>query len=272
MAKPVLKFKVNQQSAEVGGKYYGIVEDTAVTPENSILQICEFKKITAFAPEQVLRLVEDVCDGAAQLVARDGQSRQLSSLLKFSPRVRGTFSGVDSRWTNQKLIVGARLLKDIKLDMDPSSFVMSNVADIGTITSAALQVGSTVLSAPDMNSALGTNSINVNGSNLDIWSAEDTFIEVYLLVNRTTGGRTEQVSIPWAEGTLTFSVDGFAPNGFTAHFNAAGAQAEFITISEVFVTYSSSTDEVLGWDLRVKHPTSDRDFKRITIPWSTPLS
>ena len=142
MAKPILRYKVNQQSAEVGGKYYGIIEDTPVTPENSILQICEFKKITAFTPEQVLRLVEDVCDGAAKLVARDGQSRQISSLLKFSPRVRGTFAATDSRWTDQRLIVGARLLKDIKLEMTPSDFVMSNVADIGTIQNAALLTAS----------------------------------------------------------------------------------------------------------------------------------
>ena len=269
MAKPVLKFKVNQQSAEVGGKYYGIVEDTPVTPENSILQICEFKKITAFAPEQVLRLVEDVCDGAAQLVARDGQSRQLSSLLKFSPRVRGTFTGVDSRWTNQKLIVGARLLKDIKLDMDPSSFVMSNVADIGTITSAALQAGSTVLSATSMNSLFGTNSINVNGTNLDIWSADDTFIEVNLVVNRTSGGQTTERSLSWSDDTaISFTVDGFAPNGFTAHFDAAGDDAATETIAEVYSGYDPATDVVVGWDLRVKHPTSDRIFKRITIPWT----
>lgn len=129
MAKPILKFRINVQSPEVGGKLYGICVDNPVTPEVSIAQICEFKKITAFAPEQVLRLVEDVCDGACQLVARDGQSRQISTLLKFSPRIRGTFDEVNAKFTDQKLIVGARLLKDIKLDMDPSKFQIQNVLE-----------------------------------------------------------------------------------------------------------------------------------------------
>lgn len=129
MAKPILKFRINVQSPEVGGKLYGICVDNPVTPEVSIAQICEFKKITAFAPEQVLRLVEDVCDGACQLVARDGQSRQISTLLKFSPRIRGTFDEVNAKFTDQKLIVGARLLKDIKLDMDPTKFQIQNVLE-----------------------------------------------------------------------------------------------------------------------------------------------
>lgn len=131
MAKPIIRFKVNAQSDEVGGKLYGIPVDNPVTPEVSISQICEYMKITAYSPAQVLRLVEDICTGAAELVARDGQSRQISSLLKFSPRIRGTFEGLDSRFDPlvHKLIVGTRLLKDIKLDMDPAKFQISNVLE-----------------------------------------------------------------------------------------------------------------------------------------------
>ena len=259
MGKPILRFKVNQQSSEVGGKFYGLIEDVPVTPENSILQICEFKKITAFAPDQVLRLVEDVCDGAAQLVARDGQSRQLSSLLKFSPRVRGTFVAEDSRWTNQRLIVGARLLKDIKLDMDPSKFVMSNVADAGTLASAAWVSGPAlpiVGETPIPSSSESPWLINVNGSKLDSWSADDTFAT---LAFDWRSGDDTGTFIP-TQAQVTVTVDGFAANGFSVSFKASD---ETVTINQLI--NNPDENDILGVSLVIYHPSSDVEFKRLPL-------
>lgn len=257
--KPILRFKVNKQSVEVGGKYYGIVEDTAVTPENSILQICEFKKITAFAPEQVLRLVEDVCDGAAQLVARDGQSRQLSSLLKFSPRVRGTFSSEDARWTDQKLIVGARLLKDIKLDMDPSSFVMSNVADVGILTSAAWSTYPFVSSTVGSLFAESDGVIRINGSKLESWDSSSTFCKISVIIG---------------DDTYTFAgnatLSDFAANGFTADFTLQDGPD--YTLRDAFQIPSSVPGDTVvdGFVVVVYHPDSTIEFKRLALPASMP--
>lgn len=263
MAKPILRFKVNKQSVEVGGKYYGIVEDSAVTPENSILQICEFKKITAFAPEQVLRLVEDVCDGAAQLVARDGQSRQLSSLLKFSPRVRGTFSSEDARWTDQKLIVGARLLKDIKLNMDPSSFVMSNVADVGTLTSAAWQVCPWGSTAPSVGTNLNSDTcqFNVNGSKLETWDATNTFARVGAVIG---------ADVYLADSQSEVSLTGFAANGFNVAVSLYHEEAP--SIRNCFNIPSSVTSDTAidGFVLVVYHPDSTIEFKRLSLPSAKP--
>ena len=257
MAKPILRYKVNQQSAEVGGKYYGIIEDTPVTPENSILQICEFKKITAFTPEQVLRLVEDVCDGAAKLVARDGQSRQISSLLKFSPRVRGTFAATDSRWTDQRLIVGARLLKDIKLEMTPSDFVMSNVADIGTIQNAALLTASLDIFDIDAPIDGGILSINiaVNGTKLQTWDASNTSAALEVLVN----GEQD-----WRRVTgLPFECSNFAANGFQASGNVSTSSLNWgAYLVGIFAFPVTSIDDAR---LVVYHPAADIEFKTVTV-------
>lgn len=256
MAKPILRFKVNQQSAEVGGKYYGIIEDTPVTPENSILQICEYKKITAFTPEQVLRLVEDVCDGAAKLVARDGQSRQISSLLKFSPRVRGTFASSDARWTDQRLIVGARLLKDIKLEMAPSDFVMSNVADIGTLQNAALLSES--LDIFDSVAPLGEDSqidLAVNGTKLQTWDDGNTYAALEFSIN---GEQT------WRRLSLTLDCMDFAANGFRVASTIGAITGD--TWGDYLATAFSVPSVVID-EARVVifHPASDVEFKSLNI-------
>lgn len=258
MAKPILRYKVNQQSAEVGGKYYGIIEDTPVTPENSILQICEFKKITAFTPEQVLRLVEDVCDGAAKLVARDGQSRQISSLLKFSPRVRGTFAATDSRWTDQRLIVGARLLKDIKLEMTPSDFVMSNVADIGTIQNAALLADS--LDIFNLEAAIpesgGIIDIAVNGTKLQPWDKDNTYAAIQFLVN---GEQEWRMYV----GTSSIVCSDFASNGFRASYQVPDGQGTWGAILQSALGISvGSIDDAR---ILIYHPDASVEFKAVTI-------
>lgn len=258
MAKPILRYKVNQQSAEVGGKYYGIIEDTPVTPENSILQICEYKKITAFTPEQVLRLVEDVCDGAAKLVARDGQSRQISSLLKFSPRVRGTFAATDSRWTDQRLIVGARLLKDIKLEMAPSDFVMSNVADIGTIQNAAMLSGSFNIFNVGESVEPGPAIINiaVNGTKLQTWDSTNTAAALEVLVN----GEQEWRRV----NNFNLTSSDFAANGFRVYRQLE--QGVGVTWGDYLSSLLDVTITSLD-DLRlvVFHPAADIEFKAVTI-------
>lgn len=260
MAKPVLRFKINKQSSEVGGRYYGIIEDTPVTPENSILQICEFKKITAFSPEQVLRLVEDVCDGAAQLVARDGQSRQLSSLLKFSPRSRGTFASEDSRWTNQRLIVGARLLKDIKLEMDPSKFVMSNVADVGALTTAAWDATYAPTLPLDLTEEFGLTDqwvVRVNGTRLQTWDDTNTFASLRL----TARSRGEVLTYDVDTTAVALTISGFADNGFTVTVANIGSA---ITISNMFKLPSTPV-EILSLDLVVYHPADDIEFKALPL-------
>lgn len=257
MAKPILRYKVNQQSAEVGGRYYGIIEDTPVTPENSILQICEYKKITAFTPEQVLRLVEDVCDGAAKLVARDGQSRQISSLLKFSPRVRGTFAATDSRWTDQRLIVGARLLKDIKLEMTPGDFVMSNVADIGTITSAALVSDS--MDIYDLGEQLDDGRhiiLAINGTKLQPWSSDNTSIALQLRYNGLDAWSTLS--------GLSFSLSDFAANGFQADaLVPASIGTEWGNYLET--QFGVTVNNIDDARIVVYHPDPSVEFKAVTI-------
>lgn len=257
MAKPVLRFKVNQQAAEVGGRYYGIIEDTPVTPENSILQICEYKKITAFTPEQVLRLVEDVCDGAAKLVARDGQSRQLSTLLKFSPRVRGTFAATDSRWTNQRLIVGARLLKDIKLEMTPSDFVMSNVADIGTIQNAALLAESfDIFDNTEILTEGATIKIAINGTKLQTWDDGNTTAALELLIN---GEQEWRRVTTFSLGTSDFAANGFiATHVIESSFSDWGA----LLAADFAVSSVESIDDAR---VMIFHPSSDIEFKAVTI-------
>lgn len=260
MAKPVLRFKVNKQSSEVGGRYYGIIEDTPVTPENSILQICEFKKITAFSPEQVLRLVEDVCDGAAKLVARDGQSRQLSSLLKFSPRSRGTFNSEDSRWTNQRLIVGARLLKDIKLEMNPSDFVMSNVADVGILTSAAWSTGPTLPITVDTvipNSQQVFGLVRVNGSKLRTWDASNTFAELRALIRPAGSTEVEEKTFAILAATLS----DFADNGFSVTLRNTDLSA--VAIQEALSLSAGAT--LVGLNLVIKHPDEEIEFKALAL-------
>ena len=75
-------------------------------------------------------IVEDVLQGAAELVARDGIARNVSSLLKFESRIKGTFRNTEAIVTSdQKVIVSPRMLKDIRVDIDRQDFTFENTND-----------------------------------------------------------------------------------------------------------------------------------------------
>lgn len=132
MAKDKVKvsFKVLRQSAEVGGKYYGLIDNSnPVNPTLTMQQIIDFKKLHNWSASQLGALMEDVLQGAAELVARDGQPRNLSSLLKFEARIKGTFSNPEAAVTSQSVYVSPRMLKDIKATLDKGDFEFSNSND-----------------------------------------------------------------------------------------------------------------------------------------------
>lgn len=132
MAKDKVKvqFKVLKQSADVGGKYYGIIDNSnPVNPTLTMQQIIDFKKLHNYSASQLSALIEDLLQGAAELVARDGQPRNLSSLLKFEARIRGTFANPEAAVTSQNVYVAPRMLKDIKVTLDKGDFEFSNSND-----------------------------------------------------------------------------------------------------------------------------------------------
>ena len=141
--KQKIKFKVLKQSAEVGGKYYGRIDNAdPINAELTMQQIIDYKKLHNYSASQLASLTEEVLQGAAELVARDGFPRNLSSLLKFEARIRGTFANSEASVTDQKVYVNPRLLKDIKVDIDKSNFEFNNENDSTAprITSAAEEV------------------------------------------------------------------------------------------------------------------------------------
>lgn len=144
MAKDKVKvqFKVLKQSADVGGKYYGLIDNSnPVNPTLTMQQIIDYKKLHNYSASQLSALIEDVLQGAAELVARDGQPRNLSSLLKFEARIRGTFANPEAAVTSQNVYVAPRMLKDIKVSLDKGDFEFSNTNDSTDprISSAALE-------------------------------------------------------------------------------------------------------------------------------------
>lgn len=128
--KVKVQFKVLKQSSDVGGKYYGIIDNSnPVNPTLTMQQIIDFKKLHNYSSSQLSALIEDVLQGAAELVARDGQPRNLSSLLKFEARIRGTFANPEAAVTSQAVYVAPRMLKDIKVSLDKGDFEFSNTND-----------------------------------------------------------------------------------------------------------------------------------------------
>lgn len=141
--KTKIYFRVLRQSAEAGGKLYGIIDNAnVVSPEVTIQEILDLKKLGNYSAKQLAALMEDIIQGAGELVARDGRPRSLSSLLKFEGKIRGTFDNPDERISTQRVIVRPRLLKDIKLDIDKSQFEFVNTNDKeGIVISSALVQG-----------------------------------------------------------------------------------------------------------------------------------
>ena len=131
MDKPVIRYKVLKQAATIGGKFYAVVNNSqSVTPALTMQQIVEYKKLYSYNPKQLVQIVEDVLQGAAELVARDGIARNVSSLLKFESRIKGTFKNTEAIVTSdQKVIVSPRMLKDIRVDIDRQDFTFENTND-----------------------------------------------------------------------------------------------------------------------------------------------
>lgn len=131
MDKPVIRYKVLKQAATIGGKFYAVVNNSqSVTPALTMQQIVEYKKLYSYNPKQLVQIVEDVLQGAAELVARDGIARNVSSLLKFESRIKGTFKNTEAIVTSdQKVIVSPRMLKDIRVDIDRTDFTFENTND-----------------------------------------------------------------------------------------------------------------------------------------------
>lgn len=128
--KPKMYYRVYQQSSRVGGKFYAVPDQSdPIVPQLTMQQIIDYKKLHNYSASQLAVLVEEVMQGAAELVSMDGQSRNLSSLMKFEPCIKGTFANVESGVTNQKIIVRPRMLKDIKVQIDRGSFEFVNEAE-----------------------------------------------------------------------------------------------------------------------------------------------
>lgn len=192
MAKDKVKvqFKVLKQSADVGGKYYGLIDNSnPVNPTLTMQQIIDYKKLHNYSASQLSALIEDVLQGAAELVARDGQPRNLSSLLKFEARIRGTFANPEAAVTSQNVYVAPRMLKDIKVSLDKGDFEFSNTNDS---------------TAP---------KISAITQDVDGWDG-------WKVSSFDTTGATATIPAV-ALGDLIFSGDRLAPNGWTADCSIA---------------------------------------------------
>lgn len=140
--KTKVKYRVIKQSAEVGGKYYGVIDNSSPSvPTLTMQEVIDYKKLHNFSPSQLAALIEDVLQGCAELVARDGKPRNLSELLKFEARIRGSFDNAESAITDQKIFVAPRMLKNIKVNLDKADFEFNNQNDTTAprFTAAAME-------------------------------------------------------------------------------------------------------------------------------------
>lgn len=135
MARQRLNYKLYPVSTRVDprGVYYGLVQGNTTEPETSLREIMAYKKITAFDPAQVVRLTEDIVQGALELTALDGRPRAISSLLKTFLGFDKAFPTADARVTDQKLVARVRLLKDMRLEPNMDDFTLVNEAGPQTI-------------------------------------------------------------------------------------------------------------------------------------------
>lgn len=135
MARQRLNYKLYPVSTRVDprGVYYGLVQGNTTEPETSLREIMAYKKINAFDPAQVVRLTEDIVQGALELTALDGRPRAISSLLKTFLGFDKAFPTADARVTDQKLVARVRLLKDMRLEPNMDDFTLVNEAGPQTI-------------------------------------------------------------------------------------------------------------------------------------------
>lgn len=135
MARQRLNYKLYPVSTRVDprGVFYGLVQGNTTEPETSLREIMAYKKITAFDPAQVVRLTEDIVQGALELTALDGRPRAISSLLKTFLGFDKAFPTADARVTDQKLVARVRLLKDMRLEPNMDDFTLVNEAGPQTI-------------------------------------------------------------------------------------------------------------------------------------------
>ena len=200
MSKQVIKYKVIKQSAEMGGKFYGVVDNgSPISAELTMEQIIDKRKLHNYSARQLTVLMEEVLQGAAELVSRDGMPRLLSSLLKFEARIRGTFVNTESGITTQDILVKPRMLKDIKVMIDKDNFTFVNESgDTSPKISGAAQ-----------------ESENFHG-----WTLADAFHE-----DDVDG---IAVWLPW--GALTLSGVRLAPDGWTGdcHWSMSAIRGDTI--------------------------------------------
>lgn len=130
MAKPVIKFKTYRQSAAVGGKIYGVpyLGDTIVA-DVTMQEVIDYAKLHNYSADTLTALLSQVISGVAQLVVRDGRPRMLSDLLKFEPVIKGTFDNLEQGITNQTILVRPRLMKELKVAIDPGQYSWQNEND-----------------------------------------------------------------------------------------------------------------------------------------------
>lgn len=130
MAKPVIKFKTYRQSAAVGGKIYGVPYlGDPVVASVTMQEVIDYAKLHNYSAATLEALLSQVISGVADLVARDGKPRNLSDLLKFEPVIKGTFDNLEQTVINQKVLVRPRMLKEIKVALDPSNYAWQNQND-----------------------------------------------------------------------------------------------------------------------------------------------
>lgn len=130
MAKPVVKYKTYKQSARVGGKIYGVpyLGDPQIASV-TMQEVIDYCKLHNYSAAQLEALMSQVISGVADLVARDGRPRNLSDLLKFEPKLKGTFDSLVSGVTDQKLVIRPRLLKEMRVNLPNDTFAWRNEND-----------------------------------------------------------------------------------------------------------------------------------------------
>ncbi len=130
MAKPVITFKTSRQAAAVGGKIYGVPNlGDPVVAEVTMQEVIDYAKLHSYSADTLTSLLSQVISGVAELVARDGRPRMLSDLLKFEPVIKGTFANLEQGITNQTVLVRPRMLKELKLALDPGQYSWQNMND-----------------------------------------------------------------------------------------------------------------------------------------------